>query len=293
MNEDSELTWLDIPDLRDPILLVAFAGWNDASRVATGALEILQSRWSAHSIALVDPENFFDFAKTRPSVSLSATGQRQLHWQQNEFFAHQLHDSDRDVVLLIGTEPDLRWRSFCRIVLKVAAQLRATTMVTLGALLADVPHTFDPRLTGFSTEADIITTLNDMDVNLSSYEGPTGIIGVLHDAWHSSGRSAVSLWGAVPHYISAVPNPPVTLALLRCLETLLKLDLPLEDVEHEARLFREQIDERIEQNPEAQEYVRRLEQAAFTDQIDSPPHLIEQLEEFLRRGRPSDDRPDA
>lgn len=275
------------PALRRPVLLAAFAGWNDASQVATFALRTLRRAWSSKRFAYIPSEPFFVFTEARPLISLTPSGQRSLEWPANEFFAHQLPESERDVILLIGTEPHLKWQTFCRIVVEAAQAYDVSTLVTLGGFLADVPHTFEPRLSGFASGPDLLPQLEDLGVQLSSYQGPTGIIGALYETWGATGRPALGFWGHVPHYISAAPNPRVTLALLRRVETVLGLTLPLEGLETSAQDFTAQIDEALLENPEARDYVEQLEQNYTGDVSEMPaPKLIDELEEFLRSRRP-------
>jgi proteasome assembly chaperone (PAC2) family protein len=279
-----------MPELREPVLITGFAGWNDASQVATYAITTLVNTWSASRFAEIEPETFFDFTVTRPTISLDPSEQRHLHWPANYFFAHELEGSERDVVLFLGTEPQLRWRTFCGVVLQLAEALKVSCLVTLGGLLADVPHTVEPRLTGFSNTPRLLPQLQKLGVGMSHYEGPTGILGVLHDAWRGTDRPAVSLWGNVPHYISATPNPHISLALLQRVSTLIGVELPLRDLETQSRAFREQIDEALRENPEAMEYVQQLErQLADEEPAEDAPELIDELEEFLRSRRPPDE----
>jgi proteasome assembly chaperone (PAC2) family protein len=279
-----------LPELREPILLAAFAGWNDAGEAATFALETLADAWSAAPFAAIDPENFLDFTETRPMVSLDASGQRGLEWPTTDFYAHQLPGQEHDLVLLIGTEPNLRWKTFCHHVVTMADRLGVSCLVTLGALLADVPHTREPVLSGFASTARLLPQLQKLGVQMSGYEGPTGIIGALHEAWSATELPAISLWGSVPHYISATPNPQVALALLQRVQTLLGTPLPLAPLESQASSFRDQVDEALKDNPEVTEYVHQLEE----QQEDSPlpeegPDLIEALEQYLRAKRPPTD----
>jgi len=289
MNVDDYMRVGKVPDLRDPIMLAAFAGWNDAAQVATYALTTLLKTWAGQRFADIDPEEFYVFTDTRPTISLDPTGQRGLHWPSNGFFAHALPEAEHDVVLLIGTEPELRWRSFCQGVLSVADRVGASCLVTLGGLLADVPHTLEPRLTGHANESRLLPQLQRLGVKMSSYEGPTGILGALHDAWQSTGRPALGLWGNVPHYISATPNPQVSLALLKRVSSLLNVEMPLSRLETQARSFASQIDEALAENPEALEYVQQLEQHFAGEAPPPAPELIEELENFLRTTRPSGD----
>lgn len=280
-----------LPELREPILLAGFAGWNDAGQAATHALHTLVRSWSAKHVMEIEPETFFDFTETRPMISIGLSGQRELEWPKNSFYVHSMPQAERDVVLLIGTEPNLRWKAFCRMVLEVADRLQVSCLVTLGALLADVPHTMEPRLSGFATTPRLLPQLQRLGVRMSSYEGPTGILGALHDAWLVGDRPALSLWGNVPHYISAAPNPRVSLALLQRVAALLGNKLPLSSLVTQATAFDAQIDEALAENPEALEYVHQLERQ-YQGETPAPPdapELIEELEQFLRGKRPPDD----
>lgn len=293
MEPDQYLDTSVLPELRRPIILAAFAGWNDAGQAATFALSALRTLWSAQRFAGIDPEDFFDFTETRPLISLSPDGQRSLQWPLNEFYAHRLPEAEQDVVLLIGTEPQLKWRSFCQVVRRVAEQLDASYLVTLGALLADVPHTVDPRVTGFSTVSAKNADFESLEIATSSYEGPTGILGVLHDSWRVLDRPAVSLWGNVPHYISATPNPHVALSLLRRTLAIAKLEVPLLTLETRAAAFQAQINEALTENPDAMEYVQQLEKHFASEHPSATaPELIEELEKYLRSRRPPDE-PDS
>lgn len=291
MNVNDYLRVHELPELRDPIMVAAFAGWNDASQIATYALTTLVQAWSARRFADIDPEEFYDFTEARPTINLGPASHRSLNWPANTFFAHRLTDTEHDVVLLVGVEPQLKWRTFCEVVLHLATQVDASCLVTLGGLLADVPHTLEPRLTGYTTAPRMLPQLQQLGVQMSSYEGPTGILGAVMDAWWRTERPALSLWGNVPHYISATPNPQLSLALLQRVAAVLGVELPLEPLRAQAQAFNGQIDEALEQNPEAVEYVRQLEEH-FGQEVPPPaPQLIEELEEFLRRKRPPmDDR---
>jgi len=292
MTPNDELRYTGaMPDLREPVLLAGFAGWSDAGQAATFALQSLATAWSAKRFAEIDPENFFDFTETRPTISLGPTGQRSLLWPATAFYGHRFENHERDVILLIGTEPHLRWKTFCRHVVAVAREANVSCLVTLGALLADVPHTRETTLTGFASTHRLLPQLQKLGVRMSSYEGPTGIVGALHDAWRPTNLPAISLWGNVPHYISATPNPQVSLALLRRVAVLLGTPLPVGPLERHAHAFGQQVDEALKENPEALEYVQELEEQQEAEQ-ESPvdaPKLIEALEEFLRAKRPPDE----
>jgi len=289
MADDHALQIDEIPALRAPVLLAAFAGWNDAGQVASYALETLVSAWSPTRFAEIDPETFFDFTESRPTISLGPTGQRRLSWPANVFYGHRVPDHDRDIVVLVGSEPQLRWQTFCRHILAVAKRVDASCLVTIGGFLADVPHTRPPALTGFASTPRLLPQLRKLGVRMSTYEGPTGIVGALSDAWRATNLPSISLWGNVPHYISAVPNPQVSLALLRCVSRILGTSLPLSRLETHARAFAVQVDEALQENPEALEYVRQLEeQQGGEEPPEDAPDLFEALEEFLRTTRPND-----
>ncbi len=284
-----ELPFLEkpvLPRLRRPVLVAAFAGWNDAAQAATFAVETLLRLLGTTKLAEVDPEEFYDFTEARPIITLTEQ-KRSITWPQNRFFAHRLPAAERDLVLFLGVEPQLRWRTYCRIFTTLADELDVSQLISLGALLAEVPHTIEPKLTGFAAGTENIPNLEILGVEMSSYEGPTGVIGALHDAWLATGRPAVSLWGNVPHYISATPNPGVSLALLQRLAVLLGVDLPLEALQLRASAFRTQIDEALQENPEAREYVEQLE-AGYGTEAPPPagPELIDELERYLRGRRP-------
>ncbi len=296
MEPQEHLQSRELPDLRAPIMLAGFAGWNDAAQVATFSISTLIKTWGAERFAEIDPESFFDFTETRPTISIGSTGQRSLEWPSNYFFSYGMEESDRDLVLLLGTEPQLKWRTFSAAVIGLAEKLEASSLITLGGLLADVPHTLEPRLSGFATPGPFQRQLRKLGIRASSYEGPTGIVGALHDAWRRTGRPAVSLWGNVPHYISATPNPQVSLALLERVVALLKVKLSLTALANQAKAFGTRIDEALAENPEALEYVRQLEQQFGNEPPPAAdaPELIAELENFLRSRRPpTDQQPDA
>lgn len=290
MGAEQYLKITQLPTLRSPFFLAAFAGWNDAGQVATHALTSLVTSWGAERCAEIDSEEFFDFTEARPLISLDPTGRRSLIWPGNVFFAHSLPDAEHDVVLLVGTEPQLRWRTFCNSILDLAGQLDACCLVTLGGFLADVPHTIEPRITGFASSSDLLPQLQALRLLVSTYEGPTGITGALHDAWYATDRPAISLWGSVPHYISASPNPQISLALLHRVARILRADLPLSGLQAQEVAFRSQVEEALSDNPEASEYVRELEAHYGEEPAPAPgPELIAELEEFLRKRRPPED----
>ncbi|HUE76234.1 MAG TPA: PAC2 family protein [Chloroflexota bacterium] len=288
------------PSLNDAILVAAFKGWNDASEVATAAVKFLIRRWKARRFAELDPEEFFDFSETRPHVRYGRDGHRVIDWPITEFHFHRGVAAGRDVVLALGTEPNLRWRTFTDAIVNLGQTINVTTVVTLGGLLADVPHSGMPRLTGSASDTSLNERLQDLQVPGSRYEGPTGIVGVLNTRAREAGMATVSLWGNVPHYVSASPNPKVTHGLLHRLSTLLDLNLDLSEWDPTVSSFEAQVTEAIESNPEIAAYVRELEQADSSDfdtqappagELPSGDAIVRELEDFLRRQR-SDDEPE-
>jgi len=288
---------LEEPALRRPVLIMAFAGWNDASEVATTAVRFLVSRWEAKKLAEIDPEDFYNFTRVRPHVKIEEDFKRSITWPENAFHFHIEPLLDRDFVLLVGIEPNLRWRTFCEEILNLAKSIGVTSMLSLGGLIADVPHTGTPRLTAFSSDPELTERFPELALRRSRYEGPTGIVGVLSDAFTKADIPVGSIWGNVPHYISASPNPKVVHALLTKLNTIYGLGLELNDMERAGRRFERQVNEALVNNPEVQNYDLRLEAreevVPTEDVVDEPASdepvelpkgedVVRQLEEFLR-----------
>jgi predicted ATP-grasp superfamily ATP-dependent carboligase len=271
-----------MPPLRDPVMVAAFEGWNDAGEAASGAVSHLEQVWSARLFAELDPEDYHDFQVNRPLVSLDDDGHRMITWPTTRLYRACPPGGKRDVVLVRGIEPSMRWGSFVKELLGHAERLGATTMVTLGALLADVPHT---RPIPVTTTSDDTGLLERLALEPSRYEGPTGIVGVLQDAAHRSGLPALSLWAAVPHYVGQAPSPKGTLALLRRVEELLDVTVPLGDLPEDARAWERGVDELAAEDGEIGEYVRQLEQAK--DTVDLPEAsgeaIAREFERYLRR----------
>lgn len=280
------LTWEgDVPQLREPILVCSFRGWNDAAGAASTALGAVGEALDSEQIAEVDPEDYFDFQATRPTIVLSEGQARRIDWPQNTLFAARVPAADRDLVLLDGTEPNLRWRTFSETIATAADALGVEMVVTMGALIAEVSHTLPVPITGLASDEDLV---EELDLQRSTYEGPTGIVGVLHDCCRQLGMSSASLWAAVPHYVAAVPNPKAALALLRRLEGLTGIAVEAGDLEDEATSFEEQIDRAIAANPEIEELVDRIE-AEQKDQLENPEDLpsadsiARDFQQFLRQ----------
>src|ERR671919_1598621 len=262
-----ELRISERPELRRPVLVAAFSGWNDGGQGASLAVGYLAKTWSAARFADIDPEGFFDFQATRPHVSLFDGLTRQLDWPDNAFFHAQVPGTDRDAVLLLGIEPNLRWRTFCGLVSGLASDLGVELVITLGALLADVPHTRAAPVTGSASDPELIEQLG---LQASRYEGPTGIVGVLHDACRAAGIPSASLWAAVPHYASLAASPKAALALCARLGDLLGTELELDDLERAAEAYESQVSEAVASDEETEAYVQELERrrAALGEELD-------------------------
>jgi proteasome assembly chaperone (PAC2) family protein len=298
---NADLIFKERPRLRRPIMIVAFEGWNDAAEGATSAVEFLQEAWDATPFAEIDPEEFYDFTEVRPTVRQVNRNQRQIDWPTNEFFYYHDPARDRDFILLLGVEPSLRWRRFIRAILDVVREYDVSALITLGALLADVPHGRQARVSVTATDEALKAKLGRQASRGSRYEGPTGIVGVLQDACAKAGVNGASLWGHAPHYLSASPNPMVTLGILRRLDDLLDLDLDLHELSSEAETFVAQVNEAVSHDPEATSYINSLEsQSDDEDEDDDEGEssrrsrntglgLIQDVEEFLRRRRSTED----
>ena len=283
--------WDEQPEsLRRPVLVAGFEGWNDAADASsTAATWLTQNEASATRVATIDPEEHFDFQARRPHVQLVGGVTRELTWPENAFFT--VRREERDLVVLRGVEPSYRWRSFSRAVLDVARTTNCELVVTLGALLADVPHTRTARVTGTSTDEDLVQRLG---LASSRYEGPTGIVGVLHDACRAESVPSVSLWAPVPHYLAAPPNPPATLALLQRVGDLCGLELDLRRLERTADAWREKVDEVTAADEDVRGYVETLEERYDAEQgsddswganLPTGDELATEVERFLREQR--------
>ncbi|RKS67937.1 proteasome assembly chaperone (PAC2) family protein [Motilibacter peucedani] len=271
-----------VPELVDPVLIAAFEGWNDAGEAATGAVEHLERVWDASPVAAIDPDDYYDFQVNRPMVSIDDDGTRHVTWPTTRLSWARLPGTGRDVVLVRGIEPNMRWRAFTAEVLALASDLGVEMVVTLGALLADAPHTRPIPVTGSATDAGLARQLG---VEVSTYEGPTGIVGVLQDAAGRVGMPAVSLWAAVPHYVAQPPSPKATLALLRGVEDLLDLSIPLGELPEDARAWEHGVDELAAEDSEVADYVRGLEEAKDTAELPeaSGEAIAKEFERYLRR----------
>src|SRR3954447_26249717 len=259
------LIWERRPDgLRAPALVCAFKGWNDAGDAASAALQFVGASLNAQRFAELDPEEFFDFQATRPTIKLTEGRTREIAWPTIEIYEARIPRAPRDLVLLGGPEPSMRWRTFCSSVTDVAEALGCQMVVTLGALLADVPHTRPVHITGLSSDEGLVERLGD--VTSGNYEGPTGITGVLHGACASVGLPSASLWASVPHYVAAAPNPKAALALVRRLELLVGVTVDGGELESAAADYERQVSLAVQSDPDVQAFVERLEQAAEAEE---------------------------
>ena len=289
------LRWERRPALRRPLFIVAFEGWNDAGDASTIALEYLARSWNAERIATIDAEDYYDFTVTRPHVKLGPDGLRRIEWPDIELLAATLPDCGHDLVLMKGVEPQLRWKSFCSTVVAAAREVGAEMAVILGALLADVPHTRPVRVSGTTDDRDLATRLG---LAAPSYEGPTGIVGVLHGALREAGIPAASFWAAVPHYVHQLPSPKAALALVERSAALFGTNVDAGELREAASEYERQVSERVADDEEASAYVAQLEEAEDTGllddsanaaqdplRLDNIDELAAEVERFLRDHR--------
>ena len=279
--------WSDRPQLRRPVLIAAFEGWNDAADAASSAARYLRDRWAARPFASIDSEEFYDFSSTRPEVRLVQGLTRKIVWPATELSAAPLPGTSRDVVVLLGHEPQLKWRTFTEELVGVVDELGVELIVILGALLADVAHTRPVRVTGTAVDQELVRRLG---LGPSSYEGPTGIVGVLHDAFAKATLPSASLWAAVPHYVASTPSPKASLALVERATDLLSTAVITADLQVAAADYERQVSEVVASDDDVAAYVRRLEanadEGAATDmEMVTGDALADELERYLREHR--------
>jgi predicted ATP-grasp superfamily ATP-dependent carboligase len=275
--------------LRAPALVCAFQGWNDAGDAASGAVSFLADALNARRFAHIDSEEFYDFQANRPNIRLGDQEEREISWPTVEFFEASAPRAPRDLVLVQGTEPSMRWRSFSSHVVDLAEALGVQLVVSLGALLGDVPHTRPVALSGHASD---VTLLERLGIQPSSYEGPTGIVGVLHATCAKAGIPSASVWASVPHYVAAAANPKAALALLRRIEALIGVSVDVSELETSAADYERQVGLAVRSDPDIQAFVERLELAADSEEEGSPEEvpsgdiLASEFQRFLRqRGR--------
>jgi hypothetical protein len=292
-NEYVNLEWR--PQLEHPVLIAAFTGWNDAAEAASVALGTLRESWEARRFGALEAEEFFDYQATRPQIKLVEGVTRQVEWPENLLSATAASlepAGGRGAILLSGPEPNFRWRAFCAAVIELSRELGVEVVVTMGALLADVPHSRPVAVAANSQDPALVGNLG---LSSSRYEGPTGITGVLHRACAENGLPSVSFWASVPHYLPAVPSPPAALALLNSLSSLLGMEVDTSALERGATAYQEQVSAAVAQDSELTSYVRMLEER-FDSQTDPEPRnlpsgdeLARELESFLRNQRREED----
>lgn len=286
----SALRWDARPQLRDPVLVAGFTGWNDAGDAASDAVAWLAAHFGARPFATIDPDEHYDFQANRPTVELIDGVIREITWPTLEFSAAPANGVGPDLVLLSGPEPNLRWRNFCDTVLTVARETGCTTVVTFGALLADTPHSQPIRVTGSTTDTGLMERLG---LERSHYEGPTGIVGVLHDACRAAGLASASLWAPVPHYVATPPNPPATRALLDRFASLTGRPLDLRELAVASEAWKARVESAVDSDDEMRDYVRALEEQSDDpvaaddpgrnpEEIPSGDALAAAFEEYLR-----------
>ncbi|MFI6764297.1 PAC2 family protein [Streptomyces sp. NPDC050355] len=278
-----------VPELIDPVMVAAFEGWNDAGDAASAAVAHLDREWKGEVFAALDAEDYYDFQVNRPTVFLDG-GVRKITWPTTRLSVVRVGDANgkgraRDLVLVRGIEPSMRWRSFCNEILGFAHELGVEMLVVLGSLLGDTPHTRPVPVSGVTSDADLASRL---DLEESRYEGPTGIVGILQEACTHAGVPAVSLWAAVPHYVSQPPNPKASLALLNRLEDLLDISIPLGELSEDARAWQLGVDQLAAEDSEVAEYVQSLEEARDTADLPeaSGEAIAREFERYLRRRDP-------
>ncbi|HEV2766970.1 MAG TPA: PAC2 family protein [Acidimicrobiales bacterium] len=269
--------WASRPRPDKPVVIAAFEGWNDAGDAATTAARWVRDRWAPDLLAEIDAEEFYDFTATRPRVQLTDDGKREIEWPANTFTVGSA--GNIDTVVLLGNEPQLRWRTFCRQIVEVAEALDARLVLTLGALLAEVPHTRPTSVVGTAVDQELIDRL---DLARSTYEGPTGIVGVLQDACAGAGLASASLWAAVPAYVPGAPSPKAALALVERTAEVLGVAVVATDLDIAAAAYERQVSEVVVDDDEMTEYVQGLEERFDNDEGVTSASLMEEVERFLR-----------
>ena len=273
------LRWETRPPLASPVLIAAFEGWNDAGEAASSAVTYLVDTWGAERFATVDPEEFYDFTVVRPQVRLDDDQVRHIDWPANALSHATIPGTGRSAILLQGIEPQLRWRTFSQTLVGLARELHVELVVTLGALLTDTPHTRPVRVTGTAADPELIAKLN---LVRSGYEGPTGIVGVLHDALGTAGIPSASLWAAVPHYGGPNPAPKATLALVQRTARLLGTSIDAVDLQIASASWERQVSEAVEADDDMVHYVQRLEETEDEPELPERDVLAAEVERFLR-----------
>jgi len=274
--------------LRAPAMVCAFEGWNDAGDAASTAVAFMSDALGARRFARVDTEEFYDLQANRPRIRIDEDNKREIEWPCVEMFAATVPRAARDLVLVRGVEPSLRWRAFGALIVELAEALGVRTVITLGALLADVPHSRPVAMTGFASDPRLLERMGASDPG--RYEGPTGIVGVLHGICSDAGLPAMSLWASVPHYVAAAPSPKAALALVRRLESLVEVSVDVSDLEQAAATYERQVGLAVSSDPDVQAFVERLEADAESEEAPLAPEdlpsgdlLAKEFQSFLRQ----------
>ena len=293
----------ELPSLRSPILIAAFAGWPDAAEVASGTARFISRKLRARRFAEIDPEEFYVFTETRPSTLILAPGQRALEWPANEFFSWHNPTGERDIVILQGREPNLNWREYVDIILDVVTRLEVSQVIALGGTYDAVSHRGQVSMSGHATSPELRDALAEFGITASSYEGPSSVQSALLEACRERNLLAASLWGHAPHYVRAAPNPKVSYAMLRVLRTLLGLDLDLTELEVAGEALEAKVDAAMLENPELRDYVEQLDIVAepvpepTVEELmadlplsrPDPAEIMRELEEILKQRQPDGD----
>ena len=293
----------ELPSLRSPILVAAFAGWPDAAEVASGTARFLARKLRARRFAEIDPEEFYVFTESRPNTLILAPGQRALEWPANEFFSWHNPNGERDIVILQGREPNLNWREYVDIIIDLAGRLGVTQMIALGGTYDAVSHRGQVSMSGHATSPELRDALAEFGITASSYEGPSSVQSALLEACREKNLLAASLWGHAPHYVRAAPNPKVSHAMLRVLKTLLGVELDLTELEVAGEALEAKVDAAMLENPELRDYVEQLdiveepvrEQTVEELMADlplsrpDPAEIMRELEEILKQRQPDGD----
>jgi proteasome assembly chaperone (PAC2) family protein len=286
-----DVIWSGRPALRRPVMVCAFKGWNDAGEAASAAVEFIHGSFDAEDVASIEPEEFFDFTAVRPTVRLTDGRSREIDWPEATISAAEVPGADSDLLVLRATEPSLRWRRYTENVINTARELDVRMVITLGALLADVPHSRPVSISGLASERALVDRLGFQH---TSYEGPTGIVGVLHHSCAKAGLASASLWASVPHYVAAAPNPKVALALVRAFEGIAGVAVDAGELESAAEDYERQVSAAVASDPEVRAFVERLETAMDEVEADAPSEetlpsadtIARDFQRFLRQRGP-------
>ncbi|MGH2764049.1 MAG: PAC2 family protein [Thermoleophilaceae bacterium] len=288
-----DVIWSHRPDLRRPVMVCAFKGWNDAGEAASAAVSFIRESFDGEAVASIDPEEFFDFTAVRPTVRLTEGRTREIDWPSATLSAAPVPGAESDLITFEAPEPSLRWRRYTENLVAAARELDVRMVITLGALLADVPHTRPVAMTGLASDQSLVERLRFQG---TTYEGPTGIVGVLHHACSSAGLECASLWASVPHYVAAAPNPKVALALVRGFEGIAGVVVDAGELESAADDYERQVSAAVASDPEVKAFVERLETAMDEVEPDQPDErdlpsadtIARDFQRFLRQRGPDE-----